>query len=139
MSKLIKLVVAVAVLAAASVAAADARDWRGHDGWRGGWYGHSWRGYQGYVYGPGFAWGFGYAPHYARLPAAMPVCASGAAIIGRSAAPGAAGEPMFRACGRLFPVAHVDEVSGNRGSSRHRRRHQMRAALVALTAFEVAV
>ena len=69
MSKIIKLVVTVAVLAAASVAAADARDWRGHGGWRGGWYGHSWRGYPGYVYGPGFAWGFGYAPHYARPPA----------------------------------------------------------------------
>ena len=37
------------------------------------------------------------------------------------------------------PGAHVNKASGNCSSSRHRWRHQMRAATKALTAFKVAV
>src|SRR5579872_456947 len=39
----------------------------------------------------------------------------------------------------LVPLPHVDEPSGNRGRRRHGWRHQVRAALVTLAAFEVAV
>src|SRR5690606_29777219 len=39
----------------------------------------------------------------------------------------------------LLPLANVDEVAGNRCRCCHGRRHQMGAALEALTAFEVAV
>src|SRR5690606_38669895 len=37
------------------------------------------------------------------------------------------------------PLANVDEMSGNRGSGGHGWRHEMRAALEALTAFEIAI
>ena len=40
---------------------------------------------------------------------------------------------------RSVPLAHVDELPGDRRRRRHRRRHQMRAALEALAALEVAV
>src|SRR5262245_8745107 len=40
---------------------------------------------------------------------------------------------------RSVPVANVDEMSGDRRRGRHRRRHQMRAPLEALTSLEVAV
>ena len=81
-------------------------------------------------------------------------CACGAAITGLIVACGAAGtdfletkkerlavgEPFaWCSSAELFPIAHVDKVSGNRGGGGHRRRHQMRAALVTLTALEIAV
>ncbi len=39
----------------------------------------------------------------------------------------------------LTPLSNVDEMAGNTGRRRHDRRHQMGAALVALTALEIAV
>src|SRR3954454_17046459 len=36
-------------------------------------------------------------------------------------------------------AAHVDEVTGDRGCSSHRRTHQMRSAAGTLAAFEIAV
>src|SRR6185312_5300785 len=39
----------------------------------------------------------------------------------------------------LLPLPHVDEVSGDGCRGRHRGRHQMRAALIALPALEIAV
>src|SRR5262245_22554061 len=38
-----------------------------------------------------------------------------------------------------LPLPHVDEMPGDRGGGRHRRRDQMGAALVALAALEIAV
>src|SRR5690242_4731685 len=38
-----------------------------------------------------------------------------------------------------IPLSDVDEMSGNRGSCSHRRRNEMRAALIALAALEIAV
>src|SRR5690606_26835281 len=42
-------------------------------------------------------------------------------------------------CSVLMLLAYVDEPAGYCSSSRHGRRHQMRAAAATLTAFEVAV
>src|SRR6266705_7027036 len=39
----------------------------------------------------------------------------------------------------LLPLPNINEMPGDRGCRRHRGRHQVRAALVALAAFEVAV
>jgi len=39
----------------------------------------------------------------------------------------------------LIPFAHIDEMTGNRSRCRHCRRHQVRAALVTLTPFKIAV
>lgn len=57
------------------------------------------------------------------------------------AASGAAGDVRTSDSGggSLFPVSHVDKVSGDRGSRSHCRRYKMRSSLVSLTAFEVAV
>src|SRR5258708_18237876 len=37
------------------------------------------------------------------------------------------------------PAPHIDELAGDRGCRRHGRRHQMRAAFIALAALEIAV
>ena len=39
----------------------------------------------------------------------------------------------------LIPFAHIDEMTGNRSRCRHCRRHEVRAALVTLTPFKIAV
>jgi hypothetical protein len=39
----------------------------------------------------------------------------------------------------LLPLPHIDEVTGNCGRRRHCRRHEMRAALVTLTPFKIAI
>src|SRR5665213_2590968 len=59
---------------------------------------------------------------------------------GYYAGPGAAtNRPAGKQPAKLLPLAHVDEVARDRGGGRHRGRHQMRAASIALAAFEVAV
>src|SRR4051812_8980268 len=58
------------------------------------------------------------------------------ALVRRSAA------AQLRCNGKLRtlpPVAHVDEVAGDRGRGGHRGRHQMGATLEALASLEVAV
>src|SRR5262245_6379706 len=45
----------------------------------------------------------------------------------------------WRALARSAPLAHVDEVSGDRRSGGHARRHEMRAPFVALPPLEIAV
>src|SRR5262245_51006257 len=83
-------------------------------------------------------------------PAAGRVCASGATGTGCPAARGAAGKrkPAARRAFciihpaipvPLLPLAHIDEVPGNRSRSSHCRRHEMRAALVTLPPLEIAV
>src|SRR5262245_12066638 len=44
----------------------------------------------------------------------------------------------LRRC-QLFPLPHINKMPGDRRCRRHRGRHEMGAALVALAAFEVAV
>src|ERR1700675_3728271 len=39
----------------------------------------------------------------------------------------------------LIPLAHVDEMPGDRGGGGHRRRHEVGAALVTLAALEIPV
>src|SRR5258705_13645936 len=41
--------------------------------------------------------------------------------------------------GDSTPTPHIDEPAGYRGCRRHGRRHQMRAAFIALAALEIAV
>src|SRR5665213_2293964 len=72
-------------------------------------------------------------------PAAGDVSAFGAAT-GYCAVPGAAtNRPAVKQPAKLLPLAHVDEVTRDRGGCRHRGRHQTRTAFIALAAFEVAV
>src|SRR5262245_27973488 len=70
----------------------------------------------------------------------------GATDTGRTERRGAAGKKkpagkagFFHLILLLLPLAHVDEMSGNRRRGSHCRRHEMRAALVTLASFEIAV
>lgn len=60
MSKLVKSLAIVALLAGAMAMAPRPAQARWHGGWRGGW--HGWRG--GWGWGPRVYWGWGYPGYY---------------------------------------------------------------------------
>ena len=160
MSKLVKFF-AIAVLIAGAFAVTPGPALAQHHGfsgggghWHGGgghWRGGGWGGSWGWGPGPFWGWG-GFYPYYGEPyydgsgPAAGCMSESYATATGFRVSSGAAGE-SFRASpaiagmtkARSLPLAHVDEMPGDRRGRSHGRRDEMGAALVALAAFEVAV